>query len=141
MSGLRPGVAIERPLRFCALLLVLAASLTLAACHGPMTATDSTNVELTVAPQPAHTGPVTVTIRITNSSAKPVTHARIMVEADMTHPGMSPVFGSAPEISPGFYEAHIVLNMRGDWVVLSHIRLTNDQKLERQIDVKGVQAN
>jgi hypothetical protein len=31
--------------------------------------------------------------------------------------------------------------MAGDWVILAHITLANGQKLERQVDVKGVQPN
>jgi hypothetical protein len=64
-----------------------------------------------------------------------------MVEADMTHPGMSPVFAPAQETAEGVYQAHIDLNMGGDWVLLSRIELANGHKLERQMDVKGVRAN
>ena len=31
--------------------------------------------------------------------------------------------------------------MGGDWVVLLHIRLADGRKIERQMDVKGVESN
>jgi len=59
----------------------------------------------------------------------------------MSHPGMSPVFAQANEIAPGNYSAPINFNMGGDWVVLLHIKLADGRKIERQVDVKGVQSN
>jgi YtkA-like len=65
----------------------------------------------------------------------------IEVEADMSHPGMGPVFGKAEETTPGNYRAHIVFNMAGDWVVVLRIKLPEGRKIERQTDVRGVQSN
>jgi hypothetical protein len=62
------------------------------------------------------------------------------LEADMVHPGMAPVFADARETGSGNYEGTVNLNMPGDWVVLVHGKLADGKKLERQIDVKGVQA-
>jgi len=59
----------------------------------------------------------------------------------MSHPGMAPVFGEAREIEPGRYQAHLTFPMAGDWVILLHIVLPDGQKLERQIDLKGVRPN
>jgi hypothetical protein len=64
-----------------------------------------------------------------------------MVEADMSHPGMSPVFAEAKETAPGSYRTTVDFNMGGDWVVLLHIKLADGRKIERQVDVKGVQPN
>lgn len=142
MKGLHPwGRHMAAP-PFCRMLLLLAcaATITLTACHKPMTAKDGISVQQEISPQPVRIGQATVTIRLTDTAAKPVPHAHIMVEADMTHPGMSPIFAPSKETSPGIYEAHIDFNMSGDWVVLSHIELPNGHKLERQMDVKGVQA-
>jgi len=70
-----------------------------------------------------------------------LTGARIAIEAEMSHPGMAPVFGEAREIEPGRYQAHLTFAMAGDWVILLHATLPGGQKLERQIDVRGVQPN
>lgn len=85
-------------------------------------------------------GTATVAVQLADG-AKPVTDATIMVEADMSHPGMSPVFGTANEMVPGSYQAHINFNMGGDWVVLLHIKLADGRKIERQVDVRGVRTN
>jgi hypothetical protein len=76
-----------------------------------------------------------------DAARKPVTRAAIMVEADMSHPGMSPVFAEAKETKPGSYTAPISFNMGGDWVVLLHIKLADGRKIERQMDVRSVRSN
>jgi len=94
-----------------------------------------------ISPQPVRVGQATIAIQLADASAKPVTHAKISVEGDMSHPGMSPIFATATETSPGMYTAQLDFNMGGDWVVLSHIALADGRKLERRIDVSGVESN
>jgi YtkA-like len=94
-----------------------------------------------VSPRPAHAGPVTVTLRLSDSAAQPVTGAHIKIEGDMTHAGMAPVFGDAKEVEPGRYQSPLVFQMAGDWVVLLHITLPDGKKLEQQFNVPGVQSN
>jgi hypothetical protein len=59
----------------------------------------------------------------------------------MSHAGMAPSPGEAKEIAPGRYQASLTLEMAGDWVILLHVILPGGQKLERQIDVRGVRPN
>jgi hypothetical protein len=94
-----------------------------------------------IEPQPARVGPVTVTLKLSDATAKPVTGAHIQLEGDMSHPGMAPVFGEAKEIEAGHYQGALQLNMSGDWVVLAHVILADGRKFEPQINVSGVQAN
>jgi hypothetical protein len=98
-------------------------------------------VKQQISPQPVRVGPATVSVELADPSHKPLPHAIIMVEADMTHAGMSPVFAKAKETAPGSYRAPIDFNMGGDWVVLLHIKLADGRQIERQMDVKGVQSN
>jgi YtkA-like len=79
-----------------------------------------------------------VTLRFADSAAKPITGAHIAIEADMSHPGMRPLFAEAKETEPGRYQAHLEFPMAGDWVILLHVTLPGGKKLERQIDVRGV---
>jgi len=72
---------------------------------------------------------------------KPVAGAKIGIEADMSHAGMSPVFAEASEGEPGRYQAHLKFPMAGDWVILLHVTLPDGKKLERQFEVKGVRPN
>src|ERR1700686_1254738 len=76
-----------------------------------------------ISPQPARVGPVTVTLQLADAAAKPIAGARIALEADMSHPGMSPVFGEAKEVAPGQYQSQVRLGMAGDWVILLHATL------------------
>jgi YtkA-like len=86
-------------------------------------------------------GPATLTLQVADASQKPIAHAIIDVEADMAHPGMAPVFGQVEETTPGNYRAHVNFTMAGDWVVLLHIQLPDGRRIERQVDVRGVQPD
>ena len=68
----------------------------------------------------------------------PITAARIMLEANMTHAGMVPVFAEATEIEPGRYRAIVQLSMAGDWVVVAHVSLAGGRKSDHQFEVNGV---
>jgi len=78
-------------------------------------------------------------LRLTDSASKAIAGAHIALEADMSHAGMPPVFGDAKEIAPGRYQTHLALGMAGDWVILLHVVLPGGEKLERQIDLRGVE--
>jgi hypothetical protein len=92
-------------------------------------------------PQPVRAQTETISFRLTNESRQPVADARVQVEGDMNHPGMEPVFTDALETAPGDYRAKLNFSMGGDWVVLFHITLSDGRKVERQMDVKGVESN
>ncbi len=104
--------------------------------------TESPDIVVTheITPQPVRVGATYVVLGLKGGVSKPVTGARISLEADMSHPGMAPVFGEASEIAPGHYQGQINLTMAGDWVVLVHITLANGRKVERQIELKGVEG-
>ena len=86
-------------------------------------------------------GAAAITLQIADATQKPVSHATIEVEADMSHPGMAPVFGEVEETAPGSYRAHLNFTMAGDWVVLLRIKLPDGRKMVRQVDVRGVGPN
>jgi YtkA-like len=111
------------------------------ACSKPGEAQDAVRIDHEISPLPAHTGPTTITLKLTDAAARPVTGAHIAIEADMTHAGMAPRFGEAREVGPGRYQSPLTLQMAGDWVILLHVTLANGQKLERQFDVSNVQPN
>lgn len=86
-------------------------------------------------------GPASITLKLADVGGTPVAGAKIAIEADMSHAGMSPVVAEAKEDEPGRYLAHLEFPMAGDWVVLLHITLPDGKKLKRQFDVKGVRPN
>lgn len=101
----------------------------------------SVNINLTheVFPQPPYVGFVTIMLRLTDASGKAVTGAHLKLEANMSHPGMTPVFADANEIEPGRYHSTIKLSMAGDWVILVTSTLPDGRKVERQFEIKGVE--
>ncbi len=80
-------------------------------------------------------------LRLSGVDGKPVIGAQIELEADMSHPGMRPEFGTAKEIRPGSYQGPLTFSMPGDWVILLHVTLGSGSRIERQIEVKGVRAD
>ena len=93
-----------------------------------------------ISPQPTRIGPATITLRLSDSSGMAVTGARITLEGNMSHAGMSPVFSEAKEIERGRYQARVEFSMAGDWIVSVHLTLSDGQKLERQFEIKGVRS-
>jgi hypothetical protein len=92
-------------------------------------------------PQPTHVGPVTLEFTLADASSRPVSGAHLTTEADMTHAGMSPVFGSVQENQPGRYKSTLNLGMAGDWVILLRGTLPTGAKVERQFELRNVQSN
>jgi hypothetical protein len=114
------------------------AALLLAGCRTESGQDSGVTVACTITPQPPRVGNATVTVNLSDRTAKPVTGARIKLEADMSHPGMAPVLAQAGESAPGSYVGHLQFSMAGDWVILVQGALANGQKIDRQVDVKGV---
>jgi len=113
----------------------------LVGCASSSTAPDDFSFTCASDPAPPHVGANSFTITLTNNGGAPLTGARIALEGDMTHPGMSPVFGESKEIAPGKYQDTLDLTMRGDWTILFHITLANGRKVERQLQMQSVRAN
>jgi hypothetical protein len=122
-------------------MLAFTATWILSGCSRAPDSARAAKIEHEISPEPARVGPIVVTFRLADPPARALTGARIAIEAEMSHPGMAPVFGEAREIEPGRYQAHLTVAMAGDWVILLHATLPGGQKLERQIDVRGVQPN
>jgi hypothetical protein len=64
--------------------------------------------------------------------------AQVVVEGNMSHPGMGPTFSQTREVSAGVYQGTLDFSMPGDWVLLMHITLPGGLKVERQVKVRGV---
>lgn len=107
-------------------------------CSRPIASSPGVTVEHAISPQPPEVGPATVLLKLADATARPVSGARITLEADMSHAGMAPVFAETRETEPGQYQAHLKFAMAGDWVILLHVRLASGQTLERQFNVGGV---
>jgi hypothetical protein len=125
--------------------VVCGAALLQASCSRPVESpalvrSASVTIEHEISPAPVRLGPATIILKLSDASGKPVRGAHIAIEADMSHAGMSPGFAEAKETEAGCYKAPLEFQMAGDWVILLHVTLLGGEKLERQIDVRGVQS-
>lgn len=123
------------------LLLSCVAAVLATGCSRPIDSSPAVTVEHAISPEPPQVGPATVILKLADAAEKPVSGARIALEADMSHAGMAPVLKEAKETEPGQYEAHLRFTMAGDWVILLRIRLPGGRMLERQFNVSGVRPN
>jgi hypothetical protein len=112
-----------------------------AGCHKQVEPQGTVAIEYSISPQPVRVGPVVLSVKLRDAAGKPVEGARVGLEADMSHPGMAPVFGEARESAPGQYQGSLQFGMPGDWVVLIHATLRDGRKLEREASVPGVTEN
>lgn len=121
--------------------IAFAGTLLIFGCSRRVEAPTLVAIKHDISPAPARVGPAAVTFTLIDAAGKPVTGAQIIVEADMLHPGMRPLFAEASEQGAGRYRAHLEFPMAGDWVLLLHVTLPGGNKFERQIEVRGVRPN
>ena len=91
--------------------------------------------------QPPRAGRNTFTVTLTSQAGQPVHGARVSLEGDMSHPGMSPAFADAKEIAAGTYQARLDLNMLGDWTIIAHIQLPDGRTFNRETKFQNLQPN
>ena len=139
MSGIKVRKAIYVHLGILSVSCVTA--LLVVGCSRPSDVSSRLTVEHTISPDPPQVGPIAVGLKLIDGEGKPASGAHITLEADMSHPGMAPVFEDATETAPGQYQARLNFGMAGDWIVLLHVRLPGGQTLERQFNVSGVRPN
>lgn len=118
----------------------LCASLLAQGCASRHAQSATLVVEHEVTPRPPRVGTATITLSVADGAGRAVSGADVRLEGNMSHAGMSPVFGEATESEPGRYRAALDFTMAGDWVVLVHVTLPDGSKVERQFDVKGVRT-
>ena len=77
-------------------------------------------------------------IQLNQAMARPLTGARLRLEAFMTHPGMAPVLAPVEEQGKGHYRARVTFTMAGDWVVRLQGTGADGRTIDVQEDVRGV---
>ena len=98
------------------------------------------SIDLTILPDPPKVGTATLALNLMNAGDQPISGAKIELEGNMSHAGMTPAFSEATEVEPGRYEAPLEFTMGGDWFILVKVTLPDGRTLERQIDVPGVES-
>ena len=119
------------------LILLSFVALLALACH-KTAPPPNINVQYEVLPQPPRLGITTINLRLTQKDGQPVKGARVELEGNMSHAGMSPVTSDAKEIEAGKYSGTVQLEMAGDWIVVVHITLADGQEVQRQIEIKAL---
>jgi hypothetical protein len=110
-------------------------------CRKPTERQAAVAIEYSISPQPVRVAAAVLAVKLRDTAGAPVPGARVSLEADMSHPGMAPVFDEAREVAPGQYHGSLDFAMPGDWVVLIHVTLPDGRKLEREVSVPGVTTN
>ena len=112
-----------------------------AACRPPEETAAEVAAGWSVAPEPPVVGAAVFSLRLTDRpTGRPISGARVRVEANMSHPGMEPAFSSAREVAPGRYEAPLELTMAGDWILSVEATLRDGRTLRRQVSLAAVRA-
>jgi hypothetical protein len=88
-------------------------------CRGEANAGDARIVmELAISPTPPGVGPTRLIITLRDTLGLPVEGARIVVEGNMSHAGMTPVLDTATAERPGRYTVpEFGFTMAGDWIL------------------------
>ena len=129
----RGGLAARRPLAY----LAGSCLALLAACTTPDGAAPP-HLTIGWTPMPTVGRESVAEIQLNEAMARPVTGARLRLEAFMTHPGMAPVAATVEEQGRGRYRARVRFTMAGDWVVRLQGTRADGRRIEVQEDVRRV---
>ena len=133
--GLSDLTRVRHPRARLAVIIALVLGLS-AACRQP----DASDVDVrwTLRPERPTVGPVTLTVTLGEPHAA-ASGTEVRVVGHMAHPGMAPVVATTTRRGHGVYDASLNLNMAGDWVLLVTVQLADGRRVERRVDIPGVQ--
>jgi YtkA-like protein len=95
--------------------------------------------EWTIEPSPPLAGSdVTARVTLRDNANTPVGGAKLHLEAQMSHPGMSPVLSDMVERGDGVYDARLRLTMEGDWTLVVAGELRDGTRITKQLDLAGI---
>lgn len=108
--------------------------------RGANTDTD-VQIDVEVSPQPLAVGPAQVAVTLKDQAGQPIEEARVEVEGNMSHAGMTPVFAAAVGGEDGRYTTQdFEFTMGGDWFLIVRATLPDGRLVERTFDLKGVEG-
>ncbi|MEO7191565.1 MAG: FixH family protein [Vicinamibacterales bacterium] len=115
--------------------LALAAALSAVACTRPQPAHDDVVVlQLTLTPAAPRVGTSALAeVTVRSPGNRPVTGARMTVDARMLHPGMAPVIEPAVDHGDGRYTAAVYFSMAGSWSISATGTLPDGRSIDRQL--------
>lgn len=80
--------------------------------------------------------PVEFTFTLKDKANSPIENARIDVEANMNHAGMTPVLAQARVAGAGVYKVKIQLTMEGGWILFLTIKKVDGTIIKKEISFK-----
>lgn len=110
---------------------LIVAGILLAGCHAP--AVKDLNIACAIQPQPPRVGPADIAIELSDSNGGLPAASSVTVEADMSHPGMAPIFVTARPSNKHDYRAHLNFTMPGDWTLLVQADFVGGRRAEKQL--------
>jgi hypothetical protein len=120
--------------------LLLALALLLGGCgraeRAALETRDDYNVTFAVEPAEAVVGDAALIVTLQDPAGQPVSDARLEVEANMSHAGMTPVNGRAAGDEDGVYRVPFEWTMAGDWYVDVKFTLADGKVVSRRFPVK-----
>jgi hypothetical protein len=138
ISSDRSKVIGTRSLGILASSLCVFAQLPFIGCSNPKQEPSDINFRYESQPIPPHVGSNIFVVKLNDKNGAALSGARIALEGDMSHPGMSPAFAEMKQESAGTYRGELNLGMRGDWILEFHIVLSDGRKIEREAELKNV---
>ncbi len=120
-----------------ALIAAVAACAAAAACGGPAA---DVAVSVALAEASPRAGADTIArVTLRDARGRPVSGARVQIEAHMPHPGMMPVVAEAADRGAGIYEARVRFTMAGDWILVAAGQLADGSRIAPEdLSVRGV---
>jgi len=97
---------------------------------------DSYMVTLTANPAPPVVGAAAVSVTLRDAAGQPVDDARVAIEANMSHAGMTPVMADGAAGQDGVYRVPLTWTMAGDWYVDVKFTLPDGQKITRRFPLQ-----
>lgn len=119
--------------------LLLVALLLAAGCVRQSRVVDQTTaveVELSFDPNPPAVGKGIIYLEVRDANGQPIEELDIQIKGDMTHAGMTPVFGVSDDEGDGRYSIPFEWSMAGDWILQVATDLPDGRVLNRSFEVR-----
>jgi hypothetical protein len=126
--------------RFYLLFAALALVLLVAGCGRVQRSAPAGNpgfaIQVAAQPDPPVVGAAQLLVTVKDRDGNPVQGARVRVEGNMAHPGMTPVFADGSGGEAGRYAVPMNWTMGGDWVLDVTVTLPDGQTAHQQFPVR-----
>lgn len=133
-----PTVATLRRTRAFAALTLLVVGVVVGCRPTSSTSDAGVRVEVAFAHPPPVVGPNVFSLALDDADGHPLSAAKLEVEGDMNHAGMTPSFARVNETAPGRYTGTIEFTMGGDWFLLVSGERADHRRFRQKVNVPGV---